>query len=942
MTDLESHQRTRTTRKRRRPTTDVDPSPEARAEFLRERGVDDPGLVTGEHGLTSDQVQARIDRGLINVQPTGTSRTLWAILKTHLLTLFNLVIGLCALGIILLGRWLDLLFSLAALTNVIIGVVQEYSAKKKLDRIALLNQDDILVLRDGHPTPIRLTEAVLDDVVVLRRGDQVPADGVVIFAHTFEVDESLVTGEAEPVAKNPEDTVLSATSVVFGTALMRITGVGHDSHAAQLTLKAREFTTVHSELRAGLEKVAGWITISLIPLIAITMFGQVMAVGGWERVVDHGTVEMPLISTIAGVTTMIPQGLALMTTISFAVAALTLTGKKVLIQEQPAVEILARVDTVCLDKTGTLTEGGILFDTAYRINPATGHLTALPTPAPAPESPVPADPSDPLPAWQHVLATIGADANANPTAIALRENFTQQPRAPLTDHVVFASERRWSAFGFGTPPSPSSSNPTSNPPTGQQPTTPVTGGWFLGAPEALILRLDPEIAPTLRERTTALATDGLRTMVLARSQTGLPHATTDHPWFGETAILPERLEPELVLTFGENVRADAAETLNFFRDQGVELKVISGDSPHTVAAVARAVGWHHDTRPPQPPHSFAFDAGNLPEDETELAEVMENYSVFGRVSPDQKKRMVEALRANGHTVAMTGDGINDALALKSADLGIAMGNAAPAAKAVSRMVLLDSKFSRLPSVLAEGRKVIANVERLAHLFLAKTAYAFGFVLIFSLLFWQYPLLPRQASTADALFIGIASFLLALMPNPRRYVPGFLHRALRFAIPSGVVIVLALLAINVVGRLYAGTFAGELPFFDDPLDALGSPTSWNGYVEAEHHLAGTALTMEQLQTATLITLVVTGLWLLNVISRPLNWQKIGILALMYAGLVLVVTVPISQWYHQFILPPTPVLLASIGIGVAGSLGLELVYRVHKHWLRQHQPEALPAG
>lgn len=339
MTDPESSQRTRKIRKRSQPSTEVDPSPDARAKFLRERDVNDPGLVTGTQGLTGEQVQARIDRGLINTQPAGTSRTLWAILSTHLFTMFNLVIGLCALVIILLGRWLDLLFSLAALSNVIIGVIQEYSAKKKLDRIALLNRDDIVVMRHGTPTSIGLTDAVLDDVVVLRRGDQVPADGVVISSQDFEVDESLVTGEADPVAKKVQHTVLSATSVVSGTALMRITGVGHDSHAAQLTLKAREFTTVHSELRAGLEKVAGWITVSLIPLIAITLFGQVMAVGGWDQVLGHGSLETPLISTIAGITTMIPQGLALMTTISFAMAALSLTGKKVLIQEQPAVEI---------------------------------------------------------------------------------------------------------------------------------------------------------------------------------------------------------------------------------------------------------------------------------------------------------------------------------------------------------------------------------------------------------------------------------------------------------------------------------------------------------------------------------------------------------------------------------------------------------------------------
>jgi cation-transporting ATPase E len=297
----------------------------------------------------------------------------------------------------------------------------------------------------------------------------------------------------------------------------------------------------------------------------------------------------------------------------------------------------------------------------------------------------------------------------------------------------------------------------------------------------------------------------------------------------------------------------------------------------------------------------------LPDTIEEMAEVMEQYSVFGRVSPDQKEQMVKALQHRDHVVAMTGDGVNDALAVKTADLGIAMGDAAAATKAVSRMVLLDSKFSRLPHVLSEGRKVIANMERLAHLFLAKTAYAFLFVLLFSLLAWQYPALPRQMSTADFLFIGLASFILALMPNPRRYVPGFLSRALKFAIPSGIVLVAALWGINWYARVWAGDFSGALPL---AADAPNAP-----------------LVMEQLQTATFITLTLTGLWLLNVVSRPLNWQKLGMLVLLHVAFLLVLIVPVSQWYHKFILPPSPIIIAAVGIAALGAVGIEIIYRIH---------------
>ncbi len=814
-------------------------------------------------GLTAAEVAEREAAGLTNRQSKDTSRSLGQILRVHVFTLFNLAIALCAVVVILMGRWLDLLFSLAAVANVVIGVVQEYSAKRKLDRIALLHQDDVVVIRDGARVPLPMAQIVRDDVVVLRRGDQVPVDGEVLVSDGLDLDEALLTGENDPVPKSPGDAVLSGSAVVAGTGLVRATAVGPASHAARLSAEARRFSAIRSELRGALEKVARWLTIGLVPIIAVIVHGQMTAVGGWAHALAQpreAALEPALIASVAAVTSMIPQGLALMTTIAFAVSALKLAQHEVLIQEQPAVEVLARVDTVCLDKTGTLTEGGVRFH----------ELLAPASASPSTSTSTDDDgaPADVDAAARAVLAWFGADPDANPTAAALHEPFADAPPHEPADRVAFSSARRWSAVAFG-------------PEAGA-----AAGTWLLGAPEALAdeERLGPDDVAAVRAQADALSDEGLRVLLLAR---------TDAPLAGNA--LPAGRVPAAVVTFRENVRPDAAETLGYFHAQGVRTVVISGDSPRTVAAVAREVGM--DVA------GHARDGRTLPEDPDALADVMAEHDVFGRVSPDQKKAMVAALQSRGHVVAMTGDGVNDALALKTADLGIAMGNAAPATKAVSRMVLLDGRFDRLPAVLGEGRQVIANMERLAHIYLTKTTYALLFGVVFSLLAWQFPLLPRQASTVDFIMIGLPTFFLALLPNPRRYVPGFLGRALRFAIPSGVVILLSMVALQVYVRLAA-----------DHVD------------------------LAQQQTAFMITLTLVGLWVLSVMSRPLTRRVVVLILGMYAVLAAVVLVPASRWYHQMEVPPADVLVAALVIAAVGCALIELIHQVH----RRHVARVLAAA
>lgn len=820
-----------------------------------------------ERGLSSQEVEQRQQAGLVNHQNDATSRSTLTIVRTHLFTIFNLVLGLCGLAVILVGSWLDTLFLLAAIANVIIGFTQEYSAKKQLDRIALLRRDPVRVLRDGQISKVGMDQLVQDDIVLLTRGDQVPADGLVLSSDGLDLDESLLTGENDPVGKKPGDAVLSASSVIGGSGKVQLTAVGAASRAAKITAEARQFTTIHSELRAGMERVVKWITFALLPIIAIVLNGQMVAAGGWQVAVESGAWQGALITAVSSVAAMVPQGLALMTTISFAVASVKLAKTEVLIQEQPAVEVLARVDTVCFDKTGTLTEGGVRFEAVRTLS---GQVLELGTSSKTGQD---AAPHSPAPGWDAALGWFGADENANPTAAALKEPFEgaagaaapSGSRLPVATGVLpFSSALRFSGVEFAT-----------------------TGAWVLGAPEALLPAGSPE-----QELAGELAASGLRTLVLAHA----PALARDS---GQKvkAEIPVDLEPQLFVIFREQVRAEAPETLAYFASQGIDLKVFSGDNPRTVAVAAKEAGMDVS--------AGAVDASTLPEEGAELAEATLTHSVFGRVSPEQKKNMVLALQAEGRTVAMTGDGINDALALKYADLGIAMGNAAPATKAVSRLVLLDGRFDRLPGVLAEGRKIIANIERVTNLFLTKTAFAILLGVTLGLLCWNFPFLPRQYSTADLLIVGGPAFFITMLPNKRRYIPGFLGRALHYAIPAAIIIAAALVFVNGYGR------------------ALGESTA-------------------HLQTATFLTLVLMGVYNISTVLRPLRPVGLAIVGAMYAGLALALLLPPSLWYHQFAMPQGAYLLAVLATSTLGCLMIEANLRLHNAWLKAKHTAVLTAA
>ncbi|WP_275776454.1 HAD-IC family P-type ATPase [Paenarthrobacter sp. Y-19] len=773
-------------------------------------------------GLSTAEVAERVAAGQTNAFVQDTSRSVWSIVRANVLTLFNGIILACFIVLFAIGRWQDALFGFSAIANAVIGSVQEYRAKRALDRLALLNAPHARVMRDGSEAEIALDDVVLDDTLVLRAGDQVPADGVVAASRGLQVDESMLTGESDAVEKTEDDRVLSGSVVVAGEGTAVVDRVGADSFANSLAAEAKRFSLVASELRSSIDRVLKWVTWFVGPVALLVLNAQMLAQGGWAAASASGAWRDAATATIAAVVAMVPLGLVLMTSITFAVGAVKLARQQVLVQELPAVEGLARVDIICLDKTGTLTQGDIVFDAAR--------------------------PLAAVPGWESVLAWYGVQKDANATARSLAGHFTELPADQPSDRVPFSSARKWSAVIFDD------------------------GMWILGGPEMVFPERGSDDAgqQQLASQAAELAATGRRTLVLA-------HGTPTHD---ET--VPADAVPVALLTFKENIRPDAAETFTYFAAQDVDVRIISGDNPRTVAAIAREVGL-------DAPHGF--DARELPDDDQEFLEVINNNVVFGRVSPDQKKRIVLALKAAGRTVAMTGDGVNDALAIKEADIGVAMNSGAAATKAVARLVLLDGKFSHLPSVVAEGRQVIANIERVSMLFLTKTAYATFLAIAFGILLLPFPFLPRQLSVTDGLTIGIPGFFLALLPNAQRYIPGFLRRSLTFAVPAGVSVTLGLAA-------YAKLAAN-----------LSIP-------EAE------------IRTGSTLILAIIGIWILVVLSRPVTRFKGLVIGAMMVGLVLVYSVRFARDFLQFTDPTLPTALLVLATSVACIALIEIVRFVHR--------------
>lgn len=796
-------------------------------------------------GLSFKQVAHARAADETNEFDNSSSRSIVAILRANVFTIFNAILASAVVVVLAVGSWQDAVFGFVLLLNTLTGTIAELRAKRALDNLAVLAAPTAHVIRDGEAKDIEVSQVVLGELLELRSGDQVPADGQVLSSNGCEIDESILTGESVAVRKHENDQVLSGTTVIGGSARIRVTAVGEHSYANRLAMEARKYSVVTSELQEGTNRVLTWISWVIVPMTLLLLWSQLRVAGGISGSLDSGQWKAAVVLAVAGVVGMVPQGLVLLTSVNFAAAAMTLARRKVLVQELPAVEVLARVDMLCLDKTGTLTSGAVELDHIESCLGSAcadgdgGSLAAGKVSADAAAggsagtgsgAVIPASADD---AARAALAYLVGGSEVNATGSAIAAGLTGLEPAQARYAIAFNSARKWSAVQTSA------------------------GAYVLGAPEIVLAgstgsgSTEADNADSdgtglgstdnaALERVKALAGTGKRVLVLAHSNQALDQS--------ENPTLPKDLTAALLVVLAEQVRPDAAQTLDYFKRQGVAVRVISGDNPVTVAAIAAHLG----LRNPDGGEPVGVDARTLPaiEDTQALADVLEKHTVFGRVTPEQKRAFVNALKSRGHTVAMTGDGVNDALALKDADLGIAMGNAAPATKAVSRLVLLNSQFDALPSVVAEGRRVIANMERVASLFLTKTTWAALLAAVVAITGFVYPFLPRQLTIVSSLTIGIPAFVLALAPTNQRYRAGFLARVLRLSVPAGVIVVVGVLCARLT------------------LILMGSNRN-------------------QISSVCTLVLVAGGLWLLSLTARPWVWWRAALVVIMSAAALAVV-------------------------------------------------------
>jgi cation-transporting P-type ATPase E len=781
-------------------------------------------------GLTDAEVAERVESGRVNRAPGGTSRSMWDIVRANVFTRFNAILGTLLVVILTIGPLQDALFGVVLVTNTGIGIYQEWRAKLTLDRLSLLTAPAVTVARDGARREISLEDVVDGDVVELGQGTQIVADGEVLAADALEVDESLLSGESVPEAKAPGDEVLSGSFVTAGQGWYRADRIGAESYANQLASEARRFSLVRSELRRGTDRILKFVTWLIIPIAILLIFSQLA-----ESTDD--SVGDAIRGTVAGVGSMIPEGLVLLTSIAFTAGVLRLGRRQVLVQELAAIEGLARVNIVCTDKTGTITEPSLEVADVH-----------------------PLDGADPGDAESALGALAAADPEPNASMRALAERYSSPGWTP-TWRVAFSSAKRYSGTGFAE-----------------------HGDWVLGAPNVLLdaARSDGRGDESERDRAATLVDretrKGRRVLLLARTR-GEPSGNG-----------PPAGQPVALVVIEERIRENARSTLDYFAAQDVTVKVVSGDDPRTVGAVATRVGIANAESP--------RDARELPDDPDELADVMETTGVFGRVGPQQKQAMVRALQARGHTVAMTGDGVNDVLALKEADLGVAMGSGAPVSRAVAPVVLLDSDFGSLPPVLGEGRRVIANVERVANLFLTKTVYAALLALIVGVARVPFPFLPRHLTIVSSLTIGIPAFFLALAPNAQRARPGFVERVLRFAVPAGTVAAACTIAAYALARSESGVSQTEA------------------------------------RTTATITLFLVALWVLAILARPTNPWRAGLVLAMAGAFAVIMATPGLREFFALNPPRGELVLAAIGIAAAGGFVIEMGWRV-SGWVRSRQ-------
>ena len=760
-------------------------------------------LTPADEGLNEDEVKDRTDRGQVNTIKKPASRSAIGIFKENIFTRFNALLGSLLILILMVGPSQDALFGIVIILNTAIGIIQELRAKWTLDRLVIITAPKARVVRSREIREIAAGKIVVDDVIELHSGDQVPVDGVVLTSNNTEINESSLTGESEPVSKNTGDKVYSGTFVIAGSCRIQAVRVGYQSYAQGLTDAARQFTLSRSELRKGINRILRYITWFLVPTSVILFITQLLYMqSGWRDAIA---------GSVAGVVGMVPEGLVLLASVVMAAAVVRLARRHALIQDLAAVEVLARIDVLCLDKTGTLTEGKMFLEKIIPANHIIGATAYVP----------PCNPRDILGA----MAKEEPSPNASLIAIASECPSPQGTEWAVKNTIPFSSARKWSAITFEK-----------------------YGSWILGAPEVVLSRLE-DTSPLFAEIDWQTKI-GKRVLALAHTEEELPH--------GSQSISLPPLTPAALVILGEHIRKDVVQTLQYFKDQGVSVKIISGDNPHTVASIATSAGITCA--------ELCLDGRDLPTDTEALAAEVERTNVFGRVAPEQKRLVISALRRNGHAVAMIGDGVNDILAIKEADLGVAMGSGTGACRAIAQLVLLSDNFSVLPDVIAEGRRVIGNIERTANLFISKTTYVFALAWAVGVAMVPFPFLPRHLTLIGFLTIGTPGLFLSLSRNVSRAQRGFISRVLRFSIPAGgIAAAMTLISYALVRQI--------------------GPAN-----------------VELARSASTLTLIGCGFSILILLARPLTLLRKLFIASMLIALGLIMAVSSIRGFFALVFPP----------------------------------------